>query len=992
MKIIQLSTYNIASLEGKNHIDFTIGPLASCKIFSIVGPTGSGKSTLLDAICLALYGKAPRYNASLSAIQKDEEGDGKSVLRSNDVRNIMTRGSKQCYCHLIFEANDHRLYQAEWSTELKRTNYATAKNLLREVTRSATGEFIFKDKEENRKTEEVIGLQYEQFVRTVLLAQGAFDGFLKAESNEKSVLLERLTGITIYQRIAERIRIHHEEAKQRKLDIDSRIGIRKEQLIEDEEEVNELTLSIEKEKEETARIVQLNKTCTRQLQWWNEEEKLNQTLLKTDLRIKQIEAELERMAEKREWLQLYDAAHDALAYISASEKAQQDYSRFSQKAQEAYKTEQALQAQLNDSEKALTSLKQKEQEAAAHYEQMKPRIQQAQNLQTEINQLKELEAGAKQEVNTCRKAQEDNEKEIASSQKKIQSMRERYLKATKELDALKELHANAVEEKINQTKNQEQAYEQLLNKWKEVDGEQLQRSRDRAFTVRSVGSKIAEMRKQLEEGQKCPVCGATEHPDAAHDILHLADFKDELERDFSEKEQALANYNQAMTHLQQLQQTLSKAESETAKLKEKQQKEVEQKQKEINELVMEGTALKASCTERERMKEEKENALKTALMKYNQLTEQSTEKQAAFNQLLKGKTVKEVEETLTRALKKATDELSNLKDSMAKLQSELSAAHAAFTNHTQESMNSQAQAAEMCARIDQWLTAYNADDNKPELTKEKLLQLAHEDTNWNALRERINKTVQEKVAAKTLFDKATHDLEVHSKDKPEQDKERINLQLQETDQQLQTSTEKLGRLTARLNSHQEALKAIGELAEQSVQANADATDWALLYKAIGGNKEGKLLRQIAQCVTLSFLVKHANKQLRLFNQRYSLKQLENTLTLRIVDHERGDEERVVSSLSGGETFIVSLALALALSDLSSRNVAFKNLFIDEGFGTLDQDSLHMVIDALATLQSEQGKTVGVISHTAEMSAGISTQICITPTGNGCSRLQVQNTF
>ena len=125
------------------------------------------------------------------------------------------------------------------------------------MTRSATGEFIFKDKEENRKAEEVIGLQYEQFVRTVLLAQGAFDGFLKAESNEKSVLLERLTGITIYQRIAERIRIHHEEAKQRKQDIDSRIGIRKEQLIEDEEEVNELTLSIEKEKEETARIVQL---------------------------------------------------------------------------------------------------------------------------------------------------------------------------------------------------------------------------------------------------------------------------------------------------------------------------------------------------------------------------------------------------------------------------------------------------------------------------------------------------------------------------------------------------------------------------------------------------------------------------------------------------------------------------------------------------------------------------------------------------------------
>ncbi len=992
MKILRLSTYNIASLEGKNHIDFTTGPLASCKIFSIVGPTGSGKSTLLDAICLALYGKAPRYNASLSAIQKDEEGDGKSVLRSNDVRNIMTRGSKQCYCHLIFEANDHRLYQAEWSTELKRTNYATAKNLLREVTRSTTGEFILKDKEENRKAEEIIGLQYEQFVRTVLLAQGAFDGFLKAESSEKSVLLERLTGITIYQRIAERIRTHHEEAKQRKQDIDSRIGIRKEQLIEDEEEVNELTLSLEKEKEEAARIVQLNKTCTRQLQWWNKEEELNLMLQKTNLRIKQIEEELEQMSEKRERLQLYDAAHDALGYVSASEKAQQDHARFSQKAQEAHKAEQALQAQLSNCEKKLASLKQKEKEAAEHYEQMKPRIQQAQNLQTEINQLKEVEAEAKKEVNTCQKAQEDNEKEIAVNLKKIQNMRELYLKATKELDALKVLHTKAVEEKINQTKNQEQAYELLQKKWKDVDGEQLQRSRDMAFTVRSVGSKIAEMRKQLEEGQKCPVCGATEHPDASHDILLLADFKDELERDFNQKEQALANYNQAMTHMHQLQQTLAKAESETTRLKEKQQKEVEQKQKIINKLIMEGTALKASYTERERMKTEKENALETALKKYSQLTEQSASKQAAFNQLLEGKTVKEVEEVLIQALKQATDNLSNFKDSIAKLHSELSAAHAAFTSHTQESTNSQTQAEEMLARIDQWLTAYNTDSSKPKLTKEKLLQLAHEETNWNALRERINKAVQEKVAAKALFDKATQDLAVHSKDRPEKNKEQINLQLKEADQLLQASTEKLGRLTARLNTHHEALKAIGELAEQSVQANADATDWALLYKAIGGNKEGKLLRQIAQCVTLSFLVKHANKQLRLFNHRYSLKQLENTLTLRIVDHERGDEERVVSSLSGGETFIVSLALALALSDLSSRNVAFRNLFIDEGFGTLDQDSLHMVIEALATLQSEQGKTVGVISHTAEMSSGISTQICITPTGNGCSRLQVQDTF
>lgn len=94
MKILELQTNNIASLEGFNRISFTEASLGDCKIFSITGPTGSGKSTLLDAICLALYGKAPRYDRELTLDQRAEEGDGKSELRSNDPRNIMTREQK----------------------------------------------------------------------------------------------------------------------------------------------------------------------------------------------------------------------------------------------------------------------------------------------------------------------------------------------------------------------------------------------------------------------------------------------------------------------------------------------------------------------------------------------------------------------------------------------------------------------------------------------------------------------------------------------------------------------------------------------------------------------------------------------------------------------------------------------------------------------------------------------------------------------------------
>ncbi|MDE5720054.1 MAG: ATP-dependent exonuclease, partial [Paramuribaculum sp.] len=125
-----------------------------------------------------------------------------------------------------------------------------------------------------------------------------------------------------------------------------------------------------------------------------------------------------------------------------------------------------------------------------------------------------------------------------------------------------------------------------------------------------------------------------------------------------------------------------------------------------------------------------------------------------------------------------------------------------------------------------------------------------------------------------------------------------------------------------------------------------------------------------------------------FNRRYELQQVKDSLGIRVIDHDRADDIRDTTSLSGGETFIVSLGLALGLSALSSHGVSLANLFIDEGFGTLDPDSLATVIDALARLQSSRGKKVGVISHTDTMSERITTQIRIVKNGNsGSSHLE-----
>ena len=176
--------------------------------------------------------------------------------------------------------------------------------------------------------------------------------------------------------------------------------------------------------------------------------------------------------------------------------------------------------------------------------------------------------------------------------------------------------------------------------------------------------------------------------------------------------------------------------------------------------------------------------------------------------------------------------------------------------------------------------------------------------------------------------------------------------------------------------------------EQKQKAEQIKNEWEAILVAVGG-ADGKMLRKIAQCYTLHFLVEHANAEIRKFNKRYELVQVKNSLGIRVIDHDRAEDVRDVTSLSGGETFIVSLGLALGLSSLSSRSISFGNLFIDEGFGTLDPDTLATVIDSLAMLQTSQGKKVGVISHTDTMSERITTQIRVIKNGNtGSSRIEV----
>jgi exonuclease SbcC len=206
MKILAIRIKNLASLEGNTEIDFTAEPLCSAGIFAITGATGAGKSTILDALCLALYGKTPRYlQAKEAGIEiKDVQG---STLSQGDVRSILRDGTAEGFAEVDFVGIDGHHYRANWNVRRARnkadgsmqSDSVTLKNITSNI------EIPGRKQETLNEIARLVGLNFEQFTRSVLLAQGDFTAFMKANRDEKSSLLEKLTGTHIYSEISKKI-------------------------------------------------------------------------------------------------------------------------------------------------------------------------------------------------------------------------------------------------------------------------------------------------------------------------------------------------------------------------------------------------------------------------------------------------------------------------------------------------------------------------------------------------------------------------------------------------------------------------------------------------------------------------------------------------------------------------------------------------------------------------------------------------------------------
>ncbi|SEN16491.1 exonuclease SbcC [Pseudomonas sp. ok272] len=290
---------------------------------------------------------------------------------------------------------------------------------------------------------------------------------------------------------------------------------------------------------------------------------------------------------------------------------------------------------------------------------------------------------------------------------------------------------------------------------------------------------------------------------------------------------------------------------------------------------------------------------------------------------------------------------------------------------------------ELSDKIAEWRALH------PELDDAGLAQLLGiSDAQVSQLREHLQHSDKAVEQAKVLLQEREQRLHAHqAQHNGNLEPEALAQALLDVQQQANVSEQRCAELRAQQVEDQRRQDANQALAQRISAAYREWQRWARL-DALIGSASGDKFRKIAQAYNLDLLVHHANVQLRQLVRRYRLKRGGSMLGLLVMDTEMGDELRSVHSLSGGETFLVSLALALGLASMASSTLKIESLFIDEGFGSLDPESLQLAMDALDGLQA-QGRKVGVISHVQEMHERIPVQIQVRRQGNGLSTLEVK---
>lgn len=420
MKILAIRGKNLASIEGEFIIDFTNEPLKSAGIFAITGPTGSGKSTILDALCLALFAQSPRQAA---AVERGVElADGESGrISQNDPRSILRKGTSDGFAEVDFVGLDKNHYRSRWS--VRRARNKTSGNLqdytiqLLNISNGAI--YPEKKTETLREIERLIGLNYDQFTRSVLLAQGDFTAFLKAGRDEKSALLEKLTGTAIYTEISKSIYEKTKASETYYQEINNRLsGI----MLLDEPSKQELISQKTEIEKQLLKLTQQKELCRKELDWHEQIEKLTENLKTAEINLEETEKRKADSAERFSRLNLVELVQPARnLFATRNEKSVAIQKKQSEKNKlsENYST--------IDSQLELQKVQQKEEQKALEnaekaYTDAKPLLKKASEMDTLIGEYKKNIADTTNEVESVVLKIKTQEQYLNDHNKQIDSL------------------------------------------------------------------------------------------------------------------------------------------------------------------------------------------------------------------------------------------------------------------------------------------------------------------------------------------------------------------------------------------------------------------------------------------------------------------------------------------------------------------------------------------------------------------------------------------
>ena len=935
MRLLAVRLQNLNSLSGTHEVRFDTPPLSVAGVFLISGPTGAGKSTLLDAMTLALYGRAARYG--------NDKAD-----------EMMSRHTAECLAEVDFETKGEKL-RATWRMRRARgKSDGKLQPVERRLANADTGVILAeKSIEMDRIIEEKTGLDSQRFLRSVLLAQGQFAAFLKAKPNERAELLEKITGTEIYSDLSVLAFETHREKDEHVKQLKAGLGA---VTVLDDESRAALEKQLAEAKQAITRLLAENQTATNQLnehkQWqqWQRE----QTTAQND--ISKLADTLAIIAKQQ--AEAATVLKESHAAVTRSQLARTQREPIWEQAAKHTAQSEQYEAQLNESRLTFRQWD-KDQKAA-----------QTQRDGAEKHLASHREASAVLETWLKEHAADAQLADSLATQRiAVREWREAFL----QLEAARRMQAEAgtIQKRLTESEANAHTLSTSLQTAREkltalrAEAEHSAKVCEQQRAVAEHAQKAASFddhRQELKPGVPCPLCGALEHPYATDEPSFASQLNNA---------RMLLKTKEAQRD--KLTVALGTSEKEAARIEERLRGEndkIAEAKQALSKLIVLDVAALQSAEEKKRVvgatsPDEAERHLTALDQRARTFAAQQT---AAAEQRTKQQQLEAALQLATQDLDAKTKRLEELQKEGTDLRSKADALKQTIVGLLGE---------RTLVQDREWHSLQVATAEKAARDHEaKVNDLEKQAATTKARREqlevRTNELAQQLANREPVTTAMIADLE--------QTARRVS-------EELATQQKSGGVFEERLRTDDAARKRRETNGAELQTAEAESLRWGRLKELIG-SADGAKFSRFAQSLTLRQLIGLANLHLEVLSPRYRLIAASgDELDLRIVDLYQAGVDRPMESLSGGESFLASLALALGLSELASRHHPIDSLFIDEGFGTLDSETLEIALSALENLRS-QGKTIGLISHVDLLKERIATQVRVIRGAGGTSQIQV----